>query len=859
MIRRIPQWIVIILVAALFMGAPDGWAQDLSLAYPDHDVDVSYSEEIPGPQEVMGHQIGTQHTRPAQVVDYYRAIEASSDRVQIEQHARSYEGRPLIHAVVSAPENLARLDEIRANNRRLVEQPDQVSDEEIQEMPGVIYIGYSIHGDEASGTEAALLTLHHLAAGQDQSVSEVLDNLVVILDPMLNPDGRDRFVDWVNGNRGRVATKDLEDREHNQAWPGGRTNHYMFDLNRDWMPTQHPESRGRIELFYDWRPQLVVDVHEMGRNATYFFQPGVPSRTHPRTPEDNQALTEEFATFHAAAFDEKGSLYYSKESYDDYYYGKGSTFPDINGSIGILFEQASSRSLKTETNIGTLTYAETIHNQFTSSLSTLEGAVQLREQFMRHQRDFYSGIDEWAAEQPVQGYVFASDRHRTRAAGLVNLLQRHEIRVHELARDVEADGRTYPAGESYYVPLDQPQGRMLAAMMERRTTFPDSIFYDVSAWTMSLAFGVETARLPEADNSLAGPEVRSQSFPEGEIFGGEARYAYLMEWDSYYAPRAVYRALDLGMHPRVATKPFTLEVEGESRSFDRGTIVLPVARRDADSDVTEADVHEVVQEMAAEDYVRLHAVNTGFTPTGIDLGSPSAEPLEKPTVAVIAGDGTSSNQVGEIWHLMNERMGMPVSLLNLDDAGDADLSRYNTIVMAASYGHSAAFGRELHSWVEDGGLLITIDNASEWVVQQEFVDEEIRETYDDTTQVRYADLSRKRGAQEIGGSIFEATLDPTHPVAYGFGETVALFKNNRIFMEPSNAQAATVAAYTEDPVLSGYISDENLERLRGAGAIIARNVGGGQIVMFTDDPNFRAFWWGTQRLFLNAVFLGQVL
>ncbi len=852
-------WILSILAGLLCTVPPIAGAQELPIAYPDHEGTTAYSGETPTPEEIIGHQIGTTHTRPAQVVEYYHAIEEASDRVQVEEHARSYEGRRLIHAFVSSPENLARLDEIRRNNRRLVEEPEQVSDEEIQDIPGVIYIGYSIHGDEASGTEAAMLTLYHLAAGEDQSVSEVLDNLVVILDPMLNPDGRDRFTDWVNGNRGRVATTDLQDREHNQAWPGGRTNHYLFDLNRDWMPTQHPESRGRIELFYDWRPQLLVDVHEMGRNATYFFQPGVPSRTHPRTPEDNQALTEEFATYHAEAFDEKGSLYYSKESYDDYYYGKGSTFPDINGSIGILFEQASSRSLKTETNIGTLTYAETIHNQFTSSLSTIEGALQMREQFMQHQRDFYRATDDWVSEQSTQGYVIAGDEHRTRARGLVNLFQRHRIRVHELGRDVEHQGRTYAAGESYYVPLQQPQARMLAAMMERRTTFPDSIFYDVSAWTMNLAYGVETARLAEVDEGLAGPEITEQSFPEGEIHGGEADYAYLMEWDSYYAPRALYRAMEIGMFPRVATRPFTIAVDGEPRSFDRGTIVFPLSPRDVDSDVTPEKVHDLVETMAEEDHVQLHAVSTGLSPSGIDLGSPSAEPLDQPRAALLAGDGTSSYQVGAAWHLMNERMGIPVSLLNLDDAENADLSEYNTIVVPASYGHSAELGREIHSWVEDGGLLITIESASHWVVREELVDEEIREAYDDTTEVSYADLSRKRGAQEIGGSIFEAAVDPTHPVAYGFDETVALFKGNRVFLEPSDAQAATVAEYTQDPVLSGYISDENLETLRGAGAIIAREIGGGQVIMFADDPNFRAFWWGTQRLFLNAVFLGQTL
>lgn len=846
------------LPAVLLLCVMNAAGQDLPIAYPAHEGSATYSEDIPTPEEIFGHRVGTRHTRPDQIIDFYEALAEASERVVVEEHARTYEGRPLIHAIVTSPENHQRLSDIRAENLRLSDRPNEVSDEEIQDMPGVIYIGYSIHGDEASGSEAALLTLYHLAAGQDESVSEVLDNLVVILDPMLNPDGRDRFVDWVNGNRGRLPTTDLQDREHNQPWPGGRTNHYLFDLNRDWMPAQHPESQGRIDLFHSWRPQLLIDAHEMGRNATYFFQPGVPDRTHPRTSEVNQQLTRELATYHARAFDEKGALYYSEETYDDFYYGKGSTFPDINGSVGILFEQSSSRSLRTETNTGTLTYAETIHNQFTSSMSTLQGAVEMREKFLRHQRDFYRSTDDWVAEQPIAGYVLAGDKHATRARALVNLFQRHRIDVYELGRSMEVNGRTVAAGDGYYVPLQQPQARLLTAMMERRTTFPDSIFYDVSAWTMPLAYGVETVRLDQADEDLAGAQLTSTELNQGTIRGGKADYAYAMEWNSYFAPRALYRALDAGMHPRVATRPFTIEVDGQATSFERGTIVFPVSRRDADTRVSEADVHALVQEMAENDHVRLHAINSGLSPSGIDLGSPSAVPLEKPTIAVLAGDGTSSYQVGEIWHLLNERFGIPVSLLNLDDAEDADLSRYNTIVMARSYGQSSEFTRELREWIEEGGNLITIDRASEWAAEGNLVDEVVRETPEDTTQVRYADLSRKRGAQEIGGAIFEARVDPTHPVAYGYDESVPLFKGNRVFLEPSSVPAATVAQYTEQPLLSGYISDENLETLSGSAAITARKVGGGSIVMFTDNPNFRAFWWGTHGLFLNAVFFGSI-
>ncbi len=814
---------------------------------------TAYADAIPVPEGVIGHRIGTAHTTPMQVLAYFNAVDAASDRVLVEEHARSHERRPLIHAVVTSPANHARLEAIRLANLRLSDDPAGVADAALDDMPAVLYMGYSIHGNEASGTEAGVLLLYHLAAGQGPAVDAALDSLVIIIDPMFNPDGRDRFTDWVNRNRGAVPVSDPQDREHMEPWPGGRTNHYWFDLNRDWLPLQHPESQGRVALFHHWRPQILTDYHEMGSEATFFFQPGVPSRTNPNTPQRNQDLTAEIGTYHAAALDRIGQLYYTREGFDDFYYGKGSTYPDVNGAIGILFEQASSRALDRETDRGTLRYATTVRNQFTASLSTLEAAVRMRKRLLAHQRDFYREAADVARSSPAKGYVIGMERGRTRAQLLAQLLQQHRIRVHALARDVDVGGLSFRAGNAYLIPMDQPQARLLKAVMERVTTFEDSLFYDVSAWTLPLAFDVDHAELRQDVVRLAGDPLPPVTPDGGERVGGASSYAYILPWDRYFAPRALYRLQAAGVRVSVLHEPLTTRVAGAPQAFDRGALLIPVDQPDVDAQTLNA----LLDESVAADHVRLFAVDSGMTPSGPDLGSNTADVLEKPRIALLTGSGTRSYNAGEVWHLLSHRMQVPVSLLDVDQARSADLGRYNTLILAGgSYGDLDA--DRVTEWVRGGGTLVAITDAAEWIISQDLFDLTERAFDMDSLlqDVPYADLGETRGAQAIGGTIFEARLDLTHPLAYGRAPTLPVFRNSNDFYEPSGEPGTNVAVLTENPLLSGYLSDENRDRVGGSAAVLAGRQGRGHVVLLLDNPNFRAFWYGTNALFLNAVFFG---
>ena len=811
------------------------------------DGTAAYDPAVPTPQAVLGYTIGERHTRPEEVIWYLEAVADASDRVTMGFHGQTYEGRRLVHAVVTAPQNHARLGAIREANVRLSESPETVPDGALAAMPVVVYQGYSVHGNEASGAEAALVYLYHLAAGQGPEAERQLAEAVVLLDPMLNPDGRDRFTDWVNGYRGRVAVADPQDREHREAWPYGRTNHYLFDLNRDWLPAELKESRGRMAWWHQWRPQVSTDHHEMGGEATFFFQPGIPSRNNPNTPARTFDLTGEIAQYHAAELDRIGQLYYSEESFDDFYYGKGSTYPDVNGSVGILFEQASSRALRRQTEQnGLLSYAVTVRNQVATSISTLRGAVALRERLLRHQRDFYAG------DKPQSAYVIGLQDRRTRGQALAQALRRSRVRLYTLAEDVAAGGKTYRAGEALVVPMEQPQGRLVKAAMERVTTYTDSLFYDVSAWTFPLAYGADVAELARAPR--LGGEVQVPDFDGGRVVGGEARVAYAVPWDRYFAPRALRRLHDAGVRVRLAKSPFEASAGGSSQAFGRGTLIVQVQQGGVPPDT----VHAAVARAARHDHVEAYALGTGLTPSGNDLGSSSWPVLQRPQVALLAGDGMSPYGVGEVWHLLSERFGQEVSLL--DPAALPPLDAYTTLIVPNSYAplDSSATAR-VKRWVQDGGVLVALQGGAQWAARGDLLDSPAREATPDSTAYPYALRDEARGAQALGGAILQLDLDPTHPLAYGYGESVPVFKSGTAVFRPDSTNSGVdVGRYAaEQPVLSGYASGAVRERISGAAALRAARLGRGRVVLMDFNPVFRAFWYGTDGLLLNAVYLGR--
>ncbi len=600
-----------------------------------------YNPDIPTPQSVLGYEVGEWHVSHDRLVQYMTALAQASERITLENRGYTFERRPLLLLTITSPENHQRIDEIKAQHQQLT--TPEGSNLAVENMPAVLYQGFSIHGNEPSGANAGLLAAYHLAASEDPETLTLLDEVVVLFDPSFNPDGLQRFAYWANTNRSMNLNPDNNDREYSEVWPGGRTNHYWFDLNRDWLPTQLPESQARIKTYIDWLPNVLTDHHEMGTNSSFFFQPGIPDRVNPLTPDMNQKLTQEIGKFHAAAFDELGSLYYSEEDYDDFFYGKGSTYPDINGSIGILFEQASSRGHLQNSDNGVLTFPFTIRNQLTAAFSTLKAVKTLRVSLLEYMRSFYSNAAAEAAKSKQKALVFGNPKDPAGAYEMARVMDRHGIQLHKIRQSSRINGQEYPEASSYVVPLNQKKSRLIKALFNIQTQFKDSLFYDISAWSFPHAFNQNYSYLN--DSKQLGAPLTPLQKPEGTV-SQKGSYAYLFEGHSYYAPKALYSLLSKGIRVKVSMLPFTRN----GVRYDYGTYMVPVQNQSLDADA----LYALMQSVAKDNALSVLGVNGGST-EGIDLGSRNFRAVELPKVALLVGDGVRSYDAGEIWHLMDTR------------------------------------------------------------------------------------------------------------------------------------------------------------------------------------------------------------
>ncbi|MTI20615.1 zinc carboxypeptidase [Fulvivirga sp. RKSG066] len=840
------------LTALFLLFATLSYAQvDLNYYLPQN---VSYDNNIPTPESVIGHQVGEWHISHDRLVNYMYALAEASDRVTIKEYAQTYEHRPLLTLTITSPTNHQNLETIKTQHVQLTD-PSSSGSLDISNMPAVAYLGYSVHGNEPSGSNASLLVAYYLAAAQGDAINELLNNTVILLDPSFNPDGLNRFASWVNSRKSHVETSDSYNMEQNEPWPRGRTNHYWFDLNRDWLPVQLPESQGRIAVFHEWKPNVLTDHHEMGTNSTFFFQPGIPSRNNPLTPANTYRLTDKMGEYHAKALDEIGSLYYTRESFDDYYYGKGSTYPDVNGAVGILFEQASSRGHAQESVNGVLRFPFTIKNHFTTSLSTLKAVKEMRVDFLEHQRTFYKDAMAEAKKDAEKAYLFSS-KDGNRALALAKLMSRHQINVYKTAKKTAIDGQNYNVEEAFIVPLEQTQYKLIKAMFEKRTTFQDSLFYDVSTWTLPLAFGLDYKSLDSRSYSadMQADLITKDTDQEGSIIGNKSDYAYVFEWYDYHAPTILYALLKKGYRAKVASEPFYNE---EGRMFPRGSILIPVANQNKSSDAIKSDLQGLVDEYGID----IWAFQTGLDYKGVSLGSPSFDNVKQPKVMMLVDGGTRSYDAGEVWHLFDQRYKMDLSLLPVDVFNRANIDKYTTLIMVSgNYNDIKESAKEkLKSWVRQGGTIVASRDALSYLTNHGFGKFDLKkDSKDDSSASKtYASMGKFKGAQAIGGSIFELNIDNTNPLFYGYYKnTMPVFRNSEIFMEKSKNPFANPATYGSAPLLSGYISEENLEKLKNTSAVGISTLGKGRVIGFTDNLNFRAFWYGTNKAFINAVFFG---
>jgi hypothetical protein len=818
--------------------------------------EMSYDQTIPTPQQILGSPVGEWHVRHDQLVSYMYLLAEKSERVSIVETGRTHENRPLLLLAFSSLENQQNLAEIQSSHIKNLEDGSAAN------KPLVIWMGYSIHGDEPSGSNASMLIAYYLAAGQGAEVEKLLANNVVLLDPSLNPDGLSRFAQWANMHRGKNLVSDPQHREHQQAWPSGRTNHYWFDLNRDWLLQTHPESQARVAQFHQWRPHVLTDFHEMGTNSTYFFQPGIPSRKNPWTPQKNVTLTGTLAEFNASAFDKQKQLYFTEESFDDFYFGKGSTYPDAHGSIGILFEQASSRGHLQDSVNGPLRFADTIQNQVTISLSTFKGAVANKQALVDYQLEFAKETKKLIKEDAIAGYMLTEAEDKTRFKDMLGILRAHKIEYKSLSKEFTIEGKKYNPIDSMFVPLEQKQYRLIKSLFSKRKTFDDNTFYDVSNWNLPLAFNIEYApvakklwrKIPIDKNKPAQSIFRQNSLnPEA--------YAYGFSWNDYESPRLLQRLLSNDVKVRVAGEAFAAQTINGNISFSAGSVIVPMALSQP------PNLLEILEKHASDLELRVWSLTSGLTRQGIDLGSRKMHNLEQPKVLLVGGKGTSQYEVGEIWHYFDQKVDMPVTITNFADLGSLDLSNYSHMIWASgSYKDVAeATIKNIDTWLNLGGVLIGQKSAAQWFSEQDwlkakFVSKEELEIAFEIKGLNYADKEAYAGKQRIAGAVFDTKLDTSHPLAFGFSsKKLPIFRNAKNIMRNPDKPFVTVARYTQDPLLAGYTSKELQELIGNSAAVVAHNHGKGKVIAFSDNINFRGYWRGTSRLLSNAVFMSSFI
>jgi hypothetical protein len=850
----------LLLISSLF-------AQKKALSYYLNDNTV-YDKNIPTPEDFFGFQIGEQHVSHDQLVAYMRELDRLSDRITLQVVGRTFENRPLMVLTITSPENQKNIEAIRQNHVALTD-PSVSATLDVSKMPIVVYQGHSIHGNEASGANAGILAAYHWAAGQGPAVEEVLQSIVILFDPAFNPDGLQRFSQWVNMHRSKNLVTDPASREFSEVWPYGRTNHYWFDLNRDWLVGQQPESRGRIQVFHNWKPNILTDHHEMGSNATFFFMPGEPTRVNPFTPKRNQELTSKIAEFHAKALNKIGSMYYTKQGYDDFYYGKGSTYPDVNGSIGILFEQASSRGHLQRTTNGLLSFAFTIRNQLTASFSTIEAAKTMRVEILNYQREFYKNAADEAKKDTRKAYVFGDKYDPSKVFHFLEIMKRNQIKVYELAQNIAYPDKNgtpeYPKGSSYIIPTDQQQYKLIKASFEKYTEgsngfFTDSLFYDISSWTLPMAFGLDFKALDGAafSSNLLGKEITDLAFPTGEIVGGKSDYGYVFAFDDYYSPHLLNSLLKEDLLVKVMAAPSKIESNTEGgKNCDYGTIFLPVQNQSKSSDA----IFAILQNAVKKTGVKIYGIKTGLAMDGADMGGPTALTVRKPNVAMLIGEGISNNDAGEIWHLMDTRYDMNLTMIDVANIGRFNLNSYSALIMADG-SYSGAVAAKMKEYAASGGTTIAFGRAVRFLKNNDLAAVEFKTSKNTLKTGRrpYSKFEDDEGSATIGGSIFEAEADLTHPLLYGYhNKKMPVFRGDTLFMDlPQNMYSAPLV-YTPNPLLSGYLKSKWVDVSKQSPSIIVTASGNGRAICMIDNPNFRAFWYGTNKLMANMIFFGNLI
>jgi hypothetical protein len=816
------------------------------------------SGQVKTPEQFLGYQVGTRFTPHWRIVEYFRYVAtAAPSLVKLQQYGQTVEGRPLVVVYVSSATNMANLETIRANNLGLAQLGGGGS---TSNAPVVVWLSYNVHGNEASSSEASMLTLYSLVDPANEKTRGWLQNTVVAIDPCLNPDGRDRYVSWFNSVAGQRYNPSLAAREHNEPWPGGRVNHYYFDLNRDWAWQTQPETKQRLQLYNNWMPQVHVDFHEQGINQPYYFAPAAEPFHEVITPWQ-RSFQETIGRNHARYFDAAGWLYFTKEVFDLFYPSYGDTYPLYNGAIGMTYEQGGGPAggLGALTDEGdTLTLVDRATHHFTTSLSTIEVAsVNASKLLSEFQSYFKTAVTTGYGD--YKSYVIRVDAASAgRALQLTELLTRNKI-AYGAARAGTARGFSYESGRDetfttavtdIIIPANQPKSALVKVLFEQNPKLSDSATYDITAWALPYVYGLKAfatrERLPLTEATVSPRTVRNAATDP---------YGYVIRWSGLPAVRLAAQLLQKGIRLRYSERPF--DVGGQS--FDRGSLIVLKT-----SNQYRAGLWSEVRRLADEAGVALTPVSTGFVEKGLDFGSASVHPLNAPRVALLSGEGTSNNAVGEVWNYFDQELSYPVTLVNTTDFARTDWSAFDVIILPNGnyrFLNDKASADGLQSWISKGGKLIALEGAvaqlakQDWAIRAKKTEDssDSKNPYDALR--RYENRERDELPNVTPGSIYRVQLDNSHPLAFGYPSIYYTLKQDDRIYEFIREGGWNVGVVKRDKPVAGFVGSQLQRRLQDGVVFATQDIGRGTVVYLADDVLFRSFWENGKLLFSNAVFL----
>jgi Zinc carboxypeptidase len=818
---------------------------------------ISFAQQLKSPDDFLGYSLGSKYTPHYKIVNYFNhAVAAMPKMMKLEQYGQTNEGRPLLLAFIAAEENFAKLEDIRKNNLRLTgvlnDKPGDIN------TPAIVWLSYNVHGNETSSSEVAMKTLYELLYASNAQTKEWLKNTVVIIDPCLNPDGRDRYVNWFTQVVGKNANANTDAREHSEPWPGGRTNHYNFDLNRDWAWQSQVETLGRVKKYNEWMPQIHCDYHEQGINNPYYFAPAAEP-FHEVITKWQRDFQYTIGKNHAKYFDANGWLYFTKEIFDLFYPAYGDTYPTYNGAIGMTYEQAGgpqggSAALKDDGD--TLTLKDRIAHHFTTSMSTVEITSINNNRLMNEFKKFFddakaNGIGEYKT-------FVITENNAGKLKALQHFFDINGIKYGAVSGNAikgynyfSGKEEVFAASNSLAISAYQPKSALVKVLFEPKSKLSDSVTYDITAWGLPYVHGVQAYAVRDkmAIANYAGKNA------DNTVTAGS--YGYLINYNCFNDAKYLAALLNVKIKVRFAEKDFTYN----GKAYKKGTLVV---LKKGNEDKMEQFIATSKKYDAA-----VTAVAGGFMETGFDFGSEKVHFIKKPNVAMLTGRGTGSNAAGEIWHLFEQQLDYPITLINADEINSAALKNIDVLILPDGnykFLREKEEAAEIKMWVQQGGKIIAIENAAaqmakaDWGFKIKKGDEDDKKDDKKDDKTAYADVKRFENREREGiadyipGSIYKVTLDDSHPLAFGYSGNYFTLKQNGDLYEFMK-DGWNVGVIKKDNQVAGFVGNRLKDKIKDGTVLGVQPMGRGSIVYFSDNPIFRSFWENGKLLLANAVFL----